>query len=248
MGLFIHFGSGFEKLNGIMGSYHTNNRNISIQLMRRFLDCSIYAPRNWPQEFAADFIPLLEKFCYNQGSLKQSSIGDNSPSVTSLPPVYECSLDPQQLLDVQSALDVLFQLEKVTPLLLYKRAKALQVGDILMGSRGPRFFRSSIVFAQRLDSNEICLTEVQFYACISVVKQSSSSTEIIWLAFVSWYETHPCCVWFGSPVEVWSTSSIQSQFIPISNIKSCSVYVKASVKFGRIVGTQTVIVATPIEG
>ena len=93
--------------------------------MGRFLDCSIYAPSNWPQEFAADFFPLLEKFRYNQGSLKQNSVGDKCPSVTSLPPVYECSLGPQQLLDVQSALDVLFQPEKVTPLLLYKRAKAL---------------------------------------------------------------------------------------------------------------------------
>ena len=190
----------------------------------------------------------MEKFRYNQGSLKQSSISDKSPSITSLPPVYECSLDPQQILDVQSALNVLFQPERVTPLLLYKHAKALQVGDILMGSRGPHFFRSSNIFAQRLDSNEICLTEVQFYAYISVLKQSSSSTETIWLAFVPWYETHPCRVWFGSPVEVWSTSSIQTQFIPISNIKCCSVYVKASVKFGRIISTQTVMVATPIEG
>ena len=39
----------FERLNGILGSYHTNSRNISLQLMRRFLDSKKYAPCNWPE-------------------------------------------------------------------------------------------------------------------------------------------------------------------------------------------------------
>ncbi len=33
----------FERMNGILGSYHTNSRNISIQLMRRFLENKICA-------------------------------------------------------------------------------------------------------------------------------------------------------------------------------------------------------------
>lgn len=39
----------FERLNGILGSYHTNNRNISVQIMHKFLDGLIFAPCNWPQ-------------------------------------------------------------------------------------------------------------------------------------------------------------------------------------------------------
>ena len=34
----------FECLNGILGSYHTNNHHISVQLMRRFSEGKIYAP------------------------------------------------------------------------------------------------------------------------------------------------------------------------------------------------------------
>ena len=67
---------GFERLDGVMGFYHTNCRNISVQLTRRFLDSVIYAPNNWPQEFASDFLPLLEQFRYSQGSLKQTNLSD----------------------------------------------------------------------------------------------------------------------------------------------------------------------------
>ena len=38
----------FERMNCILGSYHTNNRNISVQLANRFLDSRVYSPINWP--------------------------------------------------------------------------------------------------------------------------------------------------------------------------------------------------------
>ena len=37
----------FECLNAILGSYHTNSHNISVQLTRRFLESKLYAPENW---------------------------------------------------------------------------------------------------------------------------------------------------------------------------------------------------------
>ena len=52
----------FERMNGILGSYHTNNDNISVQLTRHFLDSKIYAVFNWPTDFAAEYLPILEKF------------------------------------------------------------------------------------------------------------------------------------------------------------------------------------------
>ena len=58
----------FERLNGILGSYHTNNRNISVQITKRFLE---YAPVNWPSEFVDEYLPLLKAFDYNKGSLNR---------------------------------------------------------------------------------------------------------------------------------------------------------------------------------
>ena len=57
----------FERMNGILGSYHTNNHNISTQLARKFLDSELYAAHNWPNEFLEEYLPLLEKFDYKKG-------------------------------------------------------------------------------------------------------------------------------------------------------------------------------------
>ena len=61
----------FERMNGIMGTYHTNNRNISVQLARRFLDSKEYAPNSWPNNYVDTFFPILERYTYQQCSLKQ---------------------------------------------------------------------------------------------------------------------------------------------------------------------------------
>ena len=64
----------FEYFNGILGSYHTNNHHISVQLTQRFLDSKLYAPVNWPPECAHEFLPPLEQFNYNKGSLTQATL------------------------------------------------------------------------------------------------------------------------------------------------------------------------------
>ena len=61
----------FERINGILGSYHTNNHLISVQLTNRFLDSKFYAPSNWPSQFSKEYLPLLQRFSYNKGSLMQ---------------------------------------------------------------------------------------------------------------------------------------------------------------------------------
>ena len=50
------------------------SHNISVQLTRRFLDCVQYAPSQWPSDYVVDFLSLLEHCCYEQGSLKQTSL------------------------------------------------------------------------------------------------------------------------------------------------------------------------------
>ena len=65
----------FERLNGILGSYHTNNNDVSLQLMRRFVSSHTYSTLNWPQEFKTDFIPVLSKCShYCKGSLMQETL------------------------------------------------------------------------------------------------------------------------------------------------------------------------------
>ena len=64
----------FERLNGVLGSYHTNCKNISLQLMRRFMSGQYYGAENWPIEFREEFYPLLVHHTYDKGSLQACSL------------------------------------------------------------------------------------------------------------------------------------------------------------------------------
>ena len=56
----------FERLNGTLGNYHTNNHDISLQLMRKYLNETEYASQNWPQEYKDKFLSLLQNYKYNK--------------------------------------------------------------------------------------------------------------------------------------------------------------------------------------
>ena len=93
--------SSFERLNGMLGSYHTNYHDISLQLMRRFISSSFYNVNNWPVEYTDQFYPLLSKHHYEEGSLQAISLDHvlevcKFEDVRPLPPVYEVALELHQ--------------------------------------------------------------------------------------------------------------------------------------------------------
>ncbi len=70
----------YERFNGKLGSYHTNNRNISVQLTR-------------PAEFRSDFLPLIEHF---KSCLIWCCIRNNPLNVS-----MKYTMNPQLLIDFQ---------------------------------------------------------------------------------------------------------------------------------------------------
>ena len=87
----------FKRMNGKMGSYHTNGHNISLHFARRSFASNIFAPCNWPAEFIGDFYPLRQKFNYRKGALVQESFQTVVAKSTQFrcvpfPPVDENSL------------------------------------------------------------------------------------------------------------------------------------------------------------
>lgn len=57
---------GFERFNGILGSYHVNNHQLEIQVMRRFLENQQVQVIDWPNEIVS-FKKILQP-----GSVKGS--------------------------------------------------------------------------------------------------------------------------------------------------------------------------------
>ena len=240
----------FERLNGILGSYHTNNHHISVQLAQRFLDSKIYAPHNWPKEYVDEFLPLLHRYDYNKGSLMQTSLqNDLRKEVQPLPPAKERAFQSWQIEDLNKVVHTILGTH-CRVLRLYRQCNSilLHVGRFqhVLGSERSKYHKSSVVLAKHADSDEIGLASIAFFAectCVSIDEQRT----MMWVAAVSWYCPHPAKIWFGQPTQVWSSQTQPGySFIPIPNIRSRVVYTKATVNFGRI-GCNTVNIIVPVH-
>ena len=52
----------FERFNGILGSYHTNNRSIEIQLMRKFLMQTKVKDFSYPEKYQDSFMEFFDTY------------------------------------------------------------------------------------------------------------------------------------------------------------------------------------------
>ena len=46
-------------MNGILGAFHTNCHDVSLQLMRRFVQVAEYGNSKWPKDYVTEFAPLI---------------------------------------------------------------------------------------------------------------------------------------------------------------------------------------------
>ncbi len=59
---------------------------------------------------------------------------------------------------------------------------------------------------------------------------------------------HPARVWFGCPAQVWSAvTHTETNFLPVASIKSRVAYSIRKYDFGRFIGEDKVIIATPLS-
>lgn len=244
----------FERLNGILGSYHTNNNHVSLQLMRKFVSSYSYSTQNWPKEFQEDLSGVLLK-CnhYCKGSLMQDTLEscmENCYEVRPLPPVHEIALSQEMKHTLQELLSSNFPNTFVHIYMLSKRCTALKLEAFTLGSVKSKYTTSSLCLVTRTNSDAIhqyWLARIQNYLQCNFCTEVDSKLHSVWIAAVSYFYEHPCRSWFGFPVEVWSTETTPDiDLIPISYIKSRVVYAESSFNFGSVHGTQKVLVVSPI--
>ena len=201
----------YERMNGVLGAYHTNNHHVSVQYMSKFLESKLYAPSNWPGEFTDAYLPLLEIFVYNKGSLMQKNLETelSTCQYSALPPVKEFVLLADQKSNAKQ-----FFAEK------FGINICLSVGDYVIGSMSSRHSKSSLVLVQ----GPITLAEVLYYLECTAICNSGEYTKM-WFAYVSTFLEHPCKLWYGHPVLVWTTvKSPQMLLVPVYKVKiSCCV-------------------------
>ena len=238
----------FERMNGILGSYHTNNHDISLQLMRRFLAGLDCGSCNWPQEFKAEFAPLIFKCPYNKGSLMSDtlelSLHNSSISIQPLPPITECAWLPHQMQSLLPVASNYVGHNDYSILTLHLKCKALSLGSFVIGSHKSRYTTSSHVMAKdpRNPSNSH-LVRIEYFTRVDMHQIGESGSYCsFWVAVASLYFQHEKRDWFGCPTEVWGRSTmIDLQFIPIRHILSRVTFAEIEVDFGGSIGNSVQI-------
>lgn len=240
----------FERLNGVLGSYHTNCHDISLQLMRRFMSSTLHGIHNWPLEYKEDLAQLVVRHRYQKGSLQSTSLEQalqqyQTETIKPLPPVREVAWAPHQKHALCDLIISLLGHSDFSLLSLYQKASALMIGGFVLGSNTSRFLTKTHVMASHPNfSDQIHLAEIQHFAKLDI-KIVNSSTISVWTASVRFYFEHNCKKWFGGPTQVWSKSkSPDIYYICLSSIKSKVALCETEVDFGRFIGKQTVYVVS----
>ena len=244
----------FERMNGILGSFKTNSHTITIQLMNKLLSSHACSTLNWPADFRNEFSAILEPCVYDKGSLTDSSLSALmiNGHIDPMCPMYEEAFDSSTrdaVTDVISASTSFGTFELNS---LFDKCKAVKIGKHLLGSQHGRYSSSSIVKVclTNVKSDEPVLAEIQYFArCgLSVFGNHSAAPqrESVWIACIKCFQEHQCKVWFGKPTELWGTDTNSEIFVCVTSLVCRVSYCRTSVDFGRVIGTQNVIVASPI--
>ena len=135
---------------------------------------------------------------------------------------------------------------KYQVLLLHQQTQTVKIeghGEHVLVTAKSRHSRSSLVHP---DNDQTALASILFFAKCFAVNSSDSKQVSLWVAAVSWYDHHPCKLWFGKPTEVWSTTNVTDPMSFIL-INSRVVYVKTDVDFGSILGSSLVYLIVPLD-
>ena len=246
----------FERMNEVLGTYHTNWHDISLQIMRRFvasLDCGSC---NWPEEFKTEFAPLVFHCPYNKGSqmsntLESTLYNSTTDRIKPLPPIVECAWLPHQKEALLPLATDLVGHSSFNIRTLFQKCKALSFGEFFIGSHKSRYTTSSHVIVKHPNHpSSLHLARIEFFARMDI-QQNVSHQEInssYWVAIISLYFPHEEREWFGYPTEVWGLSPMfDLQFISVNHIVSRVALAKLDVGFGGHIGKENVVVVSPLS-
>ena len=162
----------FERFNGILGSYHTNNRSIEIQLMRRFLMQAKVKDFKYPDMYLDSFMEFFDN-CQNSGSVKvtqepleqylslqehrEAPVKDlncfdwmASSCICPASSIKDGTLDSDDLHALKSVYRELLGLDERTSMEMpftVSEFKAIKLGSVLYGSSQSQTTRNSFVLA-----------------------------------------------------------------------------------------------------
>ena len=222
----------FERYNGIMGAFPTNNRSIEIQLTRKFLRDQSAFGVNLPDAFRDEFQPLLVSLRGGQagtlgemerepeesfrrlaslcnGPVLKSSIWTEISLYSCLPPSCLDNLESHEVHYLRKMYKIISEnVEEESILGNFERFSAVEIGGERYGSSASRSARSSFILASwvsnggRVNINSSELRPGQVSFYMRQNVLVDGEYQAFLLAYVLWFQTHPEKDYFGQPLQV----------------------------------------------
>lgn len=220
----------FERYNGLLGSFRTNQRSVEVQLMRRFLtDMQIHDLQLPAEHVSRDELNFL--LPSTSGTLREiNSLHDKQYFEIAL--ALKTAHFPVELwtyVDIYkmggvTSFDLLPEAErdylgacyrKMYPGVEYRsgissavyKYSQFNLSDEVFGSQGSRSKRSSYILAKwcgrgtQIETNNLRPACVQYYFKHSVSVDGSFKSHFF--AFVEWFKAHDSRHLLGGPTEIW---------------------------------------------
>lgn len=237
----------FERMNGILGSFPTNNIDTSVQLMRKFTRMQEFCIDEWPEDVKEELSSIIKDHSkIFESKLLLTSAECNA--IKPLPPVLEQAFtdeEKEKVISLIVSLGICSESE-ISVVRLYRQSKAILLNSsIKLASKSSPYPHSSKVF---IGSD---LIEIEYFVYCTVMVTDIITRQCTkhqhWLVCGLKFESHNHKVWFGSPTQIWATTTESDFFYaPVTSMTDRVVFVKATVNLGRIVGDDTVLVVVPI--
>ena len=253
----------FERYNGILGKYHTNQQSIEIQLMRRFIEnmhiISLVNPDSLAPEHSYIFEDLLG--AQSSGSASDTVFGVNN-SLSS-----NCNFDLNHPNTSLLNPFVLYYFDNVS--LSYLRTcyqKFLPTVDVLEIPQLCRKYKSAMWWSQYLktskypkkalvcitanwigedgqitgDASKFCAGSIEyFFSQILLVGNDHESYVEVSMAHVKWFQERDARYSFLDPVEIWCNDMFKpfgpASFIPVEKISEVCVTCDLSIDCENVI-------------
>ena len=259
----------FERFNGVLGAYHTNNKSIEIQIMKKFLQQQ-QIKMLYNEDTFADFQDICKSNV--KGSLSE---GDNSYIIPLMQLAKIRVFGSSFKLDSKSNIHLISNTTEVT--LTYTDVKhlkliyeqlypqkqiihmsqlATQLKSLSIGNEIIRCTKKSGVIMAHWPVSGASLATIDYtrygvgmikYFLKHVIKFQSGQEEHLF-CYLIWKQQHPLFNWFGQSAVVTSNlDEVQDAccFMPVQRIAFRCASAELCLSFGTI--DETVFVACPIN-
>ena len=250
----------FERYNGILGSYHTNYRNIGKQIMKKFIREQSAKSAEMPKEFAeldilmpsntisspsadsnvSDRMTLL-KVCFS--TIGTSTSFAVTPAVTQIGNVCHKVLEAYEAEGLQQLYQELYpNLNLSLGSLFYKKSFRASIAGVILES-SQISSKNSVVMAvwqsNSLEHSSEVFGVVQHFIhhTLSVHCDNGDDRSIPHIfAYVKWFKKHESFDYFGSSATV-VTEGFEPfspfSFIPVQKIRNRCAHGSFSIDFGK---------------